>query len=99
MRKDDGCRELPVKEMTAEEKKAAEEATERFVKLVFHTSQAEAEEMFNCGIFNEIAIGYGKLALDRMGITLFDEFEEAMKKALDMHDAKEARKVYLRKGV
>lgn len=99
MRKDDGCREVPVQEMTEEEKKAANEATERFFKLVFGTSQEEAEEMFNCGIFNEIAIGYGKLALDRMGITLFDEFEEAMKKALDMHDAKEARKVYLRKGV
>lgn len=93
------ARELPVREMTAEERAEANKATERFFKLAFNTSQSEAEEMFNCGIFNEIAIGYGKLALDRMGITLFDEFEAEMKKVLDMHDAKEARKVYLRKGV
>lgn len=47
--------------------------------------QAEKDEMFNSGIFNDVAIGYGKIALEAMGKDkdgkFLYRFEEAMKNA------------------
>lgn len=104
--KDDGCRELPlqVQDLTEEEKKEADKSFSRFCELVFNTTQADAEEMFDSGIFNGIAIGYAKIALERIGIDLksvglISQFEDEMRKAFDLYTAKEARKVYLRKEV
>lgn len=68
-----------------------------FFEMV-HKSKDEIAEMFNSGVFNEIAVGYGKIALEAMGLTseMLSVFEREMKYAFDMHDAEEALKVYNR---
>lgn len=101
MQEQQASREVPLKvqEMTAEEQAEADKSFSRFCELVFNTTQADAEEMFNSGIFNGIAIGYAKFALDQMGkpVDLAD-FEREMERAFDCHNAKEARKRYQSRG-
>lgn len=78
-----------------------EEETEKAHKLfwdMLHTSEDEINAMFNSGMFNSIAVGYGKIALEAMGMKqkFLQRFEQAMKSAFDLHDSQEARKVYLK---
>lgn len=100
MQEEQAGRELPLKvpELTAEEQAETDRAFSRFCDLVFNTTQGDAEEMFNSGIFNGIAIGYAKLALEQMGkpVDLAD-FEKAMSRAFDRFDAKEAWQRYRRR--
>lgn len=88
---------LPVKELTSEEKQEIQNAHEIFCRCIT-MKQDEKNRMFNSGVFNDIATGYGKLALERMGLTgtSLAAFEREMKKALDLYDAEDARRVYLR---
>lgn len=70
-------------------------------KLFFEMVQKSKEEiaqMFNSGMFNSIAVGYGKIALEAMGLTgkSLVAFEKEMKYAFDMYNAEEALKVYNR---
>lgn len=70
-------------------------------KLFFEMVQKSKEEiaqMFNSGMFNSIAVGYGKIALEAMGLTgkAIVAFEKEMKRAFDMYDAEEALKAYNR---
>ena len=61
--------------------------------------QKEVNDMFNSGQFNEIAIGYGKLALKQMGVLTGSElaqFERAMQRAFDLYDAEQARQEFYR---
>lgn len=74
-----------------------EKAHELFWKML-HKSEEEINAMFNSGMFNAIAIGYGKIALEAMGMaqkTLL-RFEQAIKSAFDLYDSQEARKKYLK---
>lgn len=88
---------LPIKELTSEEKQEIQNAHEIFCSCIT-MKQDEKDRMFNSGIFNDIAIGYGKLALESMGLTgaSLAAFERDMKKVLDLYDAEDARRVYLR---
>lgn len=81
-------------EMTNEE---GEKAHELFWNMI-HKSEDEINAMFNSGMFNEIAVGYGKIALEAMGIKKEDlqRFEQEMKRAFDLYDSKEARKYFLK---
>ena len=73
-------------------------ATERAFKDLFRAmdlTREERDEWFTRGIFNDIAIGYGKIALLRMGIPYRrEEFESSMHKVLDLFTAKQARNMY-----
>lgn len=84
-------------ELSEEEAKAIEVARARFARCLM-MKQAEKDDMFNSGIFNDIAIGYGKIALEIMGqnSNFLREFEDAMKQAFDFNDAAKARKIYYR---
>ena len=88
---------LPVKELTSEDKQEIKNAHEIFCRCIT-MKQDEKDRMFNSGIFNDIAIGYGKLALESMGLTgaSLAAFERDMRKVLDLYDAEDARRVYLR---
>ena len=88
---------LPVKKLTEEEKKEIDKAHERFFKCLM-MKQDEKDDMFNSGIFNDIAIGYGKIALEMLGIDskFLSEFESAMQRAFDLHTTDYARKIYNR---
>lgn len=90
-------RALPIQEMTAEEKAEIEAAHKRFFEKLM-TSQEQANEDFDSGIYNPIAIGYAKIALEDLGLTssVLRKFESAMEKALDLYDAAQARKIYRR---
>ena len=90
-------RMLPVQEFTEEEKKEIEAAHARFARCLM-MNQDEKDDMFNSGIFNDIAVGYGKIALEIMGqnSNFLREFEDAMKQAFDFNDAAKARKIYYR---
>lgn len=61
-------------------------------------SEEEINEMFNSGMFNSIAIGYGKLALREMDLDeeFLHKFEKAMSRVFDFYDAKEARTAYMK---
>lgn len=69
-----------------------EKAVEQFW-LKATLPQAEANEMFNCGRFNDIAVGYAKLALRSMGesVEKISHLEKAMKAMFDTFDAEAAR--------
>ena len=57
------------------------------------------DALFTEGWFNDLAIGYAKIALENMGrknSAFLGRFEDAMKLALDMHSSEEARKIYNR---
>ena len=86
-----------LKELTAEERQELDEAHKVFCECL-KMKQPEKNRMFNSGIFNDIAIGYGKIALERMGLKRksLSAFEREMKKALDLYDAEYARKIYMR---
>lgn len=88
---------LPAKGLTEKEKQEFEKAHERFFKCLM-MKKDEVDDMFNSGIFNEIAIGYGKIALEMLGIDskFLGEFERAMKRAFDLHTTDYARKIYNR---
>ena len=96
---DEESKGLPVQEMSEEERQEVEKDFQRFLKCVW-MPQDERDEMFNSGVFNEIAMGYGKIAGEQLGLTgnSITALEEEMKKALDLYDAKYARKIYNRIG-
>ena len=60
--------------------------------------QAEVDELFNGGRFNDIAIGYAKLALRTMGekAEKVAHFEKVMQAMLDAFDAEAARTAYFK---
>lgn len=94
----DGLTKLnPVKELTAEERQEFDEAHKVFCECL-KMKQPEKNRMFNSGIFNDIAIGYGKIALERMGLTgkSLTLFEMEMQNVFDLYDAEYARKIYIR---
>ena len=76
-----------------------QEKHKNFLRLCM-LPQAEKDEMFNSGIFNDVAIGYGKIALEAMGKDkdgkFLYRFEEAMKNAFSEFDAESARRIYNR---
>ena len=82
-----------------EERQQVDDAHEAFWKSI-QMKQDEKDEMFNHGIFNDIAIGYGKIAAKRLGLigASICAFEDEMKKAMDQYDAAYARKIYNRIG-
>ena len=88
---------VPVRELTDEEKAEVEQAHAIFWECV-NMKQDKKDRMFNSGIFNDVAIGYGKMALETLGkdSKFLAEFEKAMKNAFDFYDASEARKIYNR---
>ncbi len=79
------------------QKEETDKAHELFWNML-HTSEDEINAMFNSGMFNSIAVGYGKIALEAMGMKqkVLQQFEQAMKCAFDLYDSQEARKVYLK---
>ncbi len=60
-------------------------------------SEEEINAIFNSGMFNEIAIGYAKIALQNIGYKKneLQKFEHQMKYVFDDFTADEARKKYL----
>lgn len=69
---------------------------EGFMARLSLYSEKRAQKLFQEGWFNSIAIGYGKIALERMGITLFSQFESEMNKAFDLYDSEQATAIYRR---
>lgn len=88
---------LPINEISAEQVKRFDEAHQRFMRMAT-MSQEEANDLFNAGRFNDIAIGYAKLALRTMGekAEKVAHFEKVMKAMLDTFDAEAARTAYFK---
>lgn len=82
-------------EPNKETAKKIEEAHQIFVNCIGLKQDAK-DRIFNSGIFNDIVIGYGKLAAQRVGLDVCDikSFEIAMTRVLDLFDAEDARSAY-----
>lgn len=70
-------------------------SAETFMKMITKTEE-EINDMFNSGMFNSLATGYGKMALQAMGMKKEEirRFEETMNVMFSDYDAIAARKVY-----
>ena len=60
-----------------EEKKTVETAKERFLRMAT-LPQAEVDALFNAGRFNDIAVGYAKLAMIQLGYP-FEKIQHVVK--------------------
>jgi hypothetical protein len=60
-----------------EEKKTVETAKERFLRMAT-LPQAEVDALFNAGRFNDIAVGYAKLAMVQLGYP-FEKIQHVVK--------------------
>lgn len=60
-----------------EEKKTVETAKERFLRMAT-LPQAEVDALFNAGRFNDIAVGYAKLAMVQLGYP-FEKIQHVIK--------------------
>lgn len=69
---------------------------EGFMARAMAYTDKRAAMLFDEGWFNSIAIGYGKMALEEMGIMKLRKFEEYMRSVFDLHGAEEAMRVYNR---
>ena len=75
------------------------EPGEVFISHLRTFNQERIAALFNEGWFNEIAIGYAKIALENMGrknSKFLASFETAMKDAFDIYTVDAARKRYNR---
>ena len=75
------------------------EPGEVFISHLRTFNQERIAALFNEGWFNEIAIGYAKIALENMGrknSKFLASFETAMKDAFDLYTVDAARKMYNR---
>lgn len=70
-------------------------SAEMFIKMITKTEE-EINDMFNSGMFNSLATGYGKMALQAMGMKKEEirRFEETMNVMFSDYDAIAARKAY-----
>lgn len=59
-------------------------------------SENEINEMFDSGMFNELAIGYALIALKLLKTdkSFLEPFEECIKRAFSDYDAATARRIY-----
>ena len=69
---------------------------EGFMSRLSTYTETRAQMLFQEGWFNSIAIGYGKIALEQMGVKRLRDFESAMQKALDLYTSKQAHERYNR---
>ena len=75
------------------------EPGEVFMSHLRTFNQERIAALFNEGWFNEIAVGYAKIALENMGrknSKFLASFETAMKDAFDLYTVDAARKMYNR---
>ena len=70
-------------------------SAETFMKMITKTEE-EINDMFNSGMFNSLETGYGKMALQAMGMEKEEirRFEETMNVMFSDYDAIAARKAY-----
>lgn len=69
---------------------------EVFIAHLHTFNRTRIDSLFNEGWFNELAIGYAKIALESMGrknSEFLSRFESAMKTAFDMNSVEYARKI------
>ena len=72
------------------------EPGEVFISHLHTFNRTRIDALFNEGWFNELAIGYAKIALENMGRKnsgFLGRFESAMKTAFDMSSVEQARKI------
>ena len=72
------------------------EPGEVFISHLHTFNRTRIDALFNEGWFNELAIGYAKIALESMGrknSAFLGRFESAMKTAFDMSSVEQARKI------
>ncbi len=72
------------------------EPGEVFISHLHTFNRTRIDSLFNEGWFNELAIGYAKIALESMGrknSEFLSRFESAMKTAFDMYSVEHARKI------
>ncbi|MBQ2740747.1 MAG: hypothetical protein IJF39_03900 [Clostridia bacterium] len=75
------------------------EPGEVFMSHLHTFNRTRIDSLFNEGWFNELAIGYAKIALENMGrknSEFLARFEQAMKDAFDLYTVDAARKIYNR---
>ena len=73
------------------------EPGEVFISHLHTFNRTRIDALFNEGWFNELAIGYAKIALENMGrknSEFLARFERAMKDAFDLYTVEAARKMH-----
>ena len=73
------------------------EPGEVFISHLHTFNRTRIDSLFNEGWFNELAIGYAKIALENIGrknTGFLALFEQAMKDAFDLYTVEEARKMH-----
>lgn len=76
-------------------------SAEHYLERLKNFKTEDQEMLFNEGWFNDIATGYGKIALKNMGMKAddLDLFERCIKDAFDFYDATAAREQYRKASI